>query len=67
MTEALLKYTIFLDKGRGLKRIGYSFMSHKSTRGFGLGFALGHLLHTALATESLDNLMWGGGHIHSAS
>ena len=31
MTEALLKYTIFLDKGRGLKRIGYSFMSHKST------------------------------------
>ena len=33
----------------------------KVRRGFGLGFALGHLLHTALATESLDNLMWGGG------
>ena len=33
----------------------------KVRRGFGLGFALGPLLHTALATESLDNLMWGGG------
>ena len=31
MTEALLKYTIFLDKGRGLKRIAYSFMRNKST------------------------------------
>ena len=55
MTEALLKYTIFLDKGRGLKRIGYSFMSYKSTRRFGLGFALGPLLHTALATEAPNN------------
>ena len=33
----------------------------KVRRGFGLGFALGPLLHTALTTESLDNLMWGGG------
>ena len=33
----------------------------KVRRGFGLGFALEPLLHTELTTESLDNLMEGGG------